>query len=267
MDKNDIFHLQFMQHPLDEPSRASSEALDDSTDYDNPQDADNEEARLANRQNVGHYIFSFHKKRAPAFPQLGWRIGRGTSKAVTNRGVDLLLVKPGHMLGKKIASVHLLLRFNFKSGFLVLSAESQKAVVEVKVGITWERLPYNEERLIHQPITTLRAGICEYDLEYAVEEKHREAYFDERNAFLETIQPSKEARARNFQKLPGDSCVLRGQYLEFGTQGFGTFGWVSQGLDIRNGDPVAIKELRLKSRRDRDEALDEVKMGKGFLVS
>lgn len=113
----------------------------------------------------------------------------------------------------------------------------------------------------------IRAGVCEYELEYTIEETHREASFEERNVFLESIQPNKDARTGNVRKLPGDNCVLRGRYLEFETKGYGTFGWVSQGLDTRNGDPVVIKELRLNSRSNRDEALLEVKTGKEFLVS
>ncbi|ERF71973.1 hypothetical protein EPUS_07443 [Endocarpon pusillum Z07020] len=265
VDKNDTFHLRFMERALAEAYHASSESPEDTTDYDSPHDAIDRDLQLKDIPNSGYYVFSFDKKRAPEMPHIGWRVGRGTSKVPMNRGVDLLLAKPGHPWGKKIASVHLLFRFNLRSGFLVMSAQSQKTLVEVKVGTTWERLAYKGERLIHQPTVLVRAGVCEYELEYTVEEKHREAYFEERMVFLESIQPNKDARAGNFRKLPGDSCVLKGRYLEFETKGYGTFGWVSQGLDTRNGDPVAIKELRLKSRSNRDEALLEVKMGKDFL--
>ena len=265
VDENDTFHLRFMERTHADLDRASSQSQEDSTDYDHPQDADNDDPRVAGIQNAGHYVFSFDRSRTPEFPHVGWRVGRGTSKVTTNRGVDLLLTKPGDALGKKIASVHLLLRFNFKSGFLVLSAETQKAVLEVKVGTTWERLTYKEERLIHQPATMLRAGVCEYELEYTVEEEHREAYFKKRDVFFEWI--SEYDRDQTFRRLPGDSGVLRGRYLEFGTQGYGTFGWISEGLDTRNGDPVAIKELRIKNQASRDEVLDEVKMGKDLCVS
>ena len=67
--------------------------------------------------------------------------------------------------------------------------------------------------------------------------------------------------------MPGDSCVSRGRYLEFETRGFGTFGWITEGLDTKTGDPIAITELRIDSGRSRDEVMAEVKIGIRFPVS
>ena len=38
-------------------------------------------------------------------------------------------------------------------------------------------------------------------------------------------------------------------------------------MDIKTEDPIAIKELRINSRRSSLEIMPEVKMGKRFLVS
>lgn len=149
----------------------------------------------------------------------------------------------------------------------MLRAGSKKAPVEFKVGAKWEKLEYQEERLMHQPATMLRAGACEYELEYTIEEKHRKAYFERRDTFLEGLLPNTEPTQRAFQKMPGDSCVFRGRYLEFETQGSGAFGWITQGVDTKTGDPIAIKELRIDSHRSRVEIMAEVKMGRRFLVS
>lgn len=135
------------------------------------------------------------------------------------------------------------------------------------MGGMWEKLEFDEEQLMHQPATMLRAGACEYELEYTVEEQHREAYFKQRGIFLDNISPAKDLLRLAFQKMPGDSYVLRGKYLEFQTQGAGTFGWISQGVDTKTGDPIAIKELRINSRRSRLDIMTEVEMGKRFLVS
>lgn len=48
-----------------------------------------------------------------------------------------------------------------------------------------------------------------YELEYTTEVKHREAYFDQRDAVLETLSISNDS-LQHFLKVPGDSYVLRG---------------------------------------------------------
>ena len=267
VEKNDTFHLQFMTRTGDEPSRASSEPVEESTEYETYPDTDGEDSQLKGMQNSGHFIFSFNEKRAPEMPHLGWRIGRGTSKSISNRNVDLLLAKPRGILSKSLASIHMLIRFNLRSGFLILKGGSPKAPVEIKIGTTWKVLEHGREHLLHQPFAIVRAGDCEYELEYTVEEKHRGAYFKQRDAFLKLLSPIKGEPQLEIQKIPGDSYVLRGRYLEFGTRGSGTFGWITQGVDTGTGDPVAIKELRISSRRSRLDVMAEVNVGKRFLVS
>ena len=131
----------------------------------------------------------------------------------------------------------------------------------------WQELKLDEEQLMYQFSTMLRAGTCEYELEYTVKEEHREAYFIQRKGFFELLSPSQGNPQPVFQRLPGDSCVSRGRYLKFETQGRGAFGWVTQGVDIETGDPIAIKELRIDCRRSRLEVMAEVRMGSRFLVS
>lgn len=65
--------------------------------------------------------------------------------------------------------------------------------------------------------------------------------------------------------MPGDSYVLRGQYLELETRGSGAFGWITRGLDTKTGDPVATKELRIEAR-NKSEVMAEVNMGTRFAV-
>lgn len=264
---NDTFHLRFMDCSQSQTSRASDEPVEESTEYDTCLDTDSEYSRSKSVPHLGHFVISFNKNRAPEIAHLGWRVGRGTSKSLANRDVDLLLAKPGDILSKSLASIHMLIRFNLRSGLLMLKGGSAKVPVEFKMAGVWEKLGYEEEHLMHQPATLLRAGICEYELEYTIEEKHRDAYFNQRDTFLETISPSVGNFQRNFKKLPGDSSVRRGRYLEFGTQGSGAFGWITQGVDIKTGDPIAVKELRIKSRRNRLEVMAEVKMGRQFYVS
>ena len=266
-EKNDTFHLRFMERTDSERPSTSDEPVESSTDYDTHPDSDTEDPRVQVIQNPGHFVLSFSEVRSPEMPHLGWRVGRGSSKLLKSRNVDLLLTKPGDNLGKSLANVHMVFRFNRSSGFLMLRGGSRKASVEFKIDGVWKMLGFDEEQLIYQRATMLRAGVCEYELEYTVEEKFRETYFRQRDTFLERVYSDPNKYQRPFERLPGDSCVPRGRYLEFGTRGSGTFGWITQGLDTRTGDPIAIKEIRIDGSKSRSDATAEVEMGRQFIVS
>ena len=266
VEKNDTFHLQFMDCSDDNAKLLSfDEPVESSTDYDSHAETDTEGSDLRNIHHLGHFILSFNKEREPELPHVGWRVGRGTSKYPSTRGVDLLLAKPGDIRSKSLANIHMLFRFNQKSGFLMLRAESPKMPVEYNRSGIWETLEYENEQIMYQSSTMVRAGTCEYELKYTVEEKHREAYFDERTAFFELLKKN-DSEVPIFRILPGDNCVSRGRYLEFQTKGSGAFGWITQAVDIKTGDPIAIKEVRIQSRTDGLDVMDEVRMGKRFLV-
>lgn len=83
------------------------------------------------------------------------------------------------------------------------------------------------------------------------------------------LRPSSSSKGNQppFKIMPGDSCVPRGRYLEFGTHGSGAFGWINQGVDTKTGNPIAIKELRITNSRSRTEVMTEVNMGRRFIVS
>lgn len=103
--ENDTSHRRLMNGTGSEPPLASDEAVESSTDYDTHADTDSEGLGVRSDLNLGHYVLSFNEERAPQFPSL-FRGGRGKSGLI-NRGVDLLLAKPGDIRGKSLASVHL----------------------------------------------------------------------------------------------------------------------------------------------------------------
>ena len=189
VEKNDMFHLRFMDCTGNKPLRASEGPVESSTEYDTYHDTDTEGSQVKSNQNVGHFVLSFKTERSAELPHLGWRVGRGTNKAPRNRNVDLLLAKPRDNRSKSLANIHMVFRFNPKSGFLMLRGGSQKASVEHSMSGIWEKLVYEKEQVMYQCSTMLRAGVCEYELEYTVDEKHREAYFTQRDALLRTISP------------------------------------------------------------------------------
>lgn len=109
--------------------------------------------------------------------------------------------------------------------------------------------------------------MCEYELEYIIEGKHREAYFAQRDDFLAKMGRAEEVTFQTFRKFPGDDCAQRGKYLEFETKGAGAFGWIIEGVDTNTGDPVAIKRVQYKRPEERHQILREVNFGMRFHVS
>lgn len=265
VEENKTFHLRFLQrnNASSKMPTTSDEPVESSTDYDSQLEGEIEGLQM---EDSGYFVLSFDQEREPEFPHLGWRVGRGAGKSPANRGVDLLLSKPGDYLSRSLASIHMIFHFNRRSGLLMLKGGSHKVPVEYRLGDKWVKLEYDEEHLIYEPSIRIRAGMCEYELEHTVEEKYRALYFEKRDRFLRAqLQGNLELKIKPLQRMPGDSYVLRGQYLELETRGSGAFGWITQGVDTKTGDPVAIKELRIEAR-NKSEVMAEVHMGTRFTV-
>ncbi|MCJ1402329.1 hypothetical protein MMC11_005549 [Xylographa trunciseda] len=263
VEKNKTFHMRFLQRNIDsnEVPVASDKPVESSTDYDSQLEGETEGLQI---EDSGYFVLSFDGEREPEFPLLGWRVGRGATKSPANRGVDLLLSRPSDQRSRSLASVHMIFYFNRQSGLLMFKGGSHKAPVEYRMGDTWVKLGYDEGRLVYEPWIKIRAGTCEYELEHTVEEKYRASYFDRRDMFLKAQLPDdSKFLIRALQRMPGDSYVLRGQYLELETRGAGAFGWITQGLDTKTGAFVAVKELRIE-KRNRNEVMAEVNMGTRF---
>ena len=265
VEKNDTFHMRFMD--LTEPVPVLEEPVESSTEYDTHSDSDPETSRVRPIQHLGYFVLSLRKDRLPERPHLGWRVGRGTGKSLKNRNVDFLLARPGDKMSKSLASIHMVFRLNLRSGFLMLRAGSQKVPVEYNISGRWGKLEFEEQQLMYQSSTLLRAGACEYELKYTIEEEHKDAFFDQQEAFLASDPVSEPPLRRIPRKMPKDGAVHMGRYLEFETQAYGAFGWINQGVDTKTGDLIAIKELRINSHQSRLEIMAEVKIGRRFLVS
>lgn len=130
----------------------------------------------------------------------------------------------------------------------------------------WETLEHNEERLMNQGTTMFRVGTCKYELQYTVKEKYRILYFKQRNIFLCALSPD-GYDPFSIQKLPEDNYVWRENYIEFGIQIHGSFGWISQVVNITTGDPIVIKEFCIKYTWEHDKTLAKADMERYFVVS
>ena len=81
MEKNETFHLRVIEHNDNEPFRASSEPVEETTEYDTYPDTDAESSRFKSLEQAGHFVLSLHKDRTPKLPSFGleswegiWRI-------------------------------------------------------------------------------------------------------------------------------------------------------------------------------------------------
>ena len=259
--EGDPWHLNFMISTGQEEPR-SDEPIESSTEYDTGSE---NTSRIL--QHVGYFTLSF-KHNHPRFPLLGWRVGRGNGKMTEHRGVDVLLTDPRDSGSKSIAGVHFRLSMNPQSGYLILNPDNDKAALESYVGSEWRAV--EESRLIYEKSTMLRAGDCEYRLNYAFEDGHKSAFIAARNEFVKEYfsGPESTDQFELFNYLPGSNAQIIGdKLLRFGTQGTGTFGWVDQGLDMKTGNVLAIKEMRLKTQREWSAINQERKIGMKFEVS
>lgn len=143
---DDTFHLKFMENTGNESVVTSDEPVESSTDYDS-QPTDTQGSETTRSQVRGHFVLSFKEQRSPEMPNLGWRVGKGSSKfSLPNRNVDLLLARPGDVGGASLASVHMVFHFNRRSGFLMLKGCSTKAPVGYRRAGVWEELKYEQEQ-------------------------------------------------------------------------------------------------------------------------
>ena len=71
VEKNDTFHLRFMDRTGSEPLPAPDEPVESSTDYDTHPETDTEGSRDTSIQYLGHFVLSFNSKRIPEMPHVG----------------------------------------------------------------------------------------------------------------------------------------------------------------------------------------------------
>lgn len=252
VDEHHTFHMRFFRSDIE---AMPLEPVESSTEYDSLEEVE--------QLRTDCFVLSFNEEREPEFPKLGWRVGKGTKKIEKTHGVDFPLSPPSNPLSGSLARMHLVLRFNPRSGLLMLRGGSAKAQVECRTGNEWVSLNDGEEFLIFETLVRIKAGTCEYDLEHIVSAEERELYFCARDRLL--VKGPNEIMPMLLKKMPGDKYISRGQYLELETQGSGTFGWITQGLDTKTGDPVAIKEVRV-NKSNKVEVIAEVKIGTYFTV-
>ena len=262
-EERDPYHMSFIIPSPNSPSAAAlEEPVESSTEYDTHH-SNGEDGELLR---LGYYVLSFDDSRQPKFPRVGWKCGRGASK-LPDRGVDILLARPGDIRSKSLASVHFKIRVSPDAGLLMLRcSEAKEPQLETNIGGRWELLEPGHERLIYQRSTTVRAGSCDFEIQYVIRNGGREAFLADRDLYIKNQLDPPTNAYKHVTFIPGDNAPINGQYLQLATRGRGTFGWLSQSIDTRSGRLLAIKEVRIVSASSWREVEAEVEMTRRMQV-
>lgn len=179
----------------------------------------------------------------------GWAIGRGNSKFGENRGVDLILCRPGKGSKLGVAAVHALIQFHLQSGVLMLVGLSDAN--PIKYFLDYERAPillrHRESHALYQKVNRFSFGKLDFKLVYEdLDEVALQNFISVRNACLEG--QGGRAPHPHLHPVPQENYRMVGSSILHQNLSSGAFGWVYAAIDVRSGAPLAIKELAIKDR-------------------
>ena len=172
-----------------------------------------------------------------------WRIGKGSSKAPQDRGVDLLLVRPGEKEARNFAVVHALIQINPDSGAAVLRAVSKKPIWYYS-GNEEIKLQAPAQRVLYEPTNRFRIGELEFKVTFEVSNANVAEFIQIRNQYLKTVWTGDPPHP-NLHPIPKPTHRRLGSVIIHSSLNSGSFGWVYAGVDSSNGQPLAVKELRI----------------------
>lgn len=236
------------------------------------EDTDAEESAVVPERFVrlwtGHYSLSATSFAHSRIPGAGWRVGRGTSRfGEADRGVDILLIRPGRK-SEDVSKANALIRFHEKSGVLMLVGLSDIHPITYDNGeddVT--TLRSGESHVLYRRKNLFSFGNLRFKLEYedfddtrlAAVTRHRDRFFYEKG--IPSPHPS-------LSMIPRKNHILRGSAILHTTFAMGGFGYVHAAVGTRTGDPLAIKDMWIKSaERAKDpQFMAELDVSQGFKV-
>ena len=162
------------------------------------------------------------------------------------------------------------LQFNRRSGLLMFVAPSEKKPVKYFVNDQWVELLDGDTHVLFQRINRLRFSRHDYDLLYTLPQEPATLgkFHGIRDTYLKTHFSYRPLSQREVPGIP-PRCGFQKIHniLIFNTAASGGFGWVCNGVDVTTGDPVAIKELRVKSKHEIQPTIHELRAGRDFQIS
>ncbi|KAL9011372.1 MAG: hypothetical protein Q9173_003775 [Seirophora scorigena] len=212
----------------------------------------------------GYYELSL--QRLPTEVEQGWRVGRGTSRTQgKNRDVDILVICPGKRT-KGVAPIHALVRFHPRSGVLMIVGVLDESPLQYD---TTDRaspfvLGQGQKHVLYQPRNRIKIGSLSYNIVYEnFDDTAYERYRAGRDNLLEEIGYSPPHAA--LSAIPRNQDAKKGPVVLHGTMSRGGFGWIFAAVNAEDGEPLAVKEHRIKDKECKSDVEREIKIGSSFL--
>ena len=218
---------------------------------------------------TGHYSLSARKFTDPGKFEAGWRVGKGTSKLGTaDREIEILLIRPGRK-SDDVSKTNALIKLHEKSGVLMLVGLSDTHPITYESGAEGVTitLKSGESHVLYQKLNRFSFGKLRFNLVYedlndtqlAAVTKHRDRFFEQRG--IPQPHPC-------LSMIPRPGHVLRGSAVFHTTFGQGGFGHVHAAVDVKTGDPLAIKDMWINNAHHakHPEVIAELYVSQGFQV-
>lgn len=240
LDEGNYYHKQFMA--IDSSSVVNESRLEYYDTTDEEYDTDLSGHSRSKEHNL-HGAFKLSLGTLPSLTGCAiWRLGKGYSRALDFRGIEILLVRPSQKEAKEISAVHAAIQLHANSGAFVLTAGSDKPV--------WFEVDNEEIRLLNyaqivlsKPTNKIRIGELEYKIKFDV--SNMTAFVQERNMILKTCYRQDPPHPK-LDEIPQPNHTRLGHAIIHNSLGFGGSGWVYIGIDSVTGHPLAVKELRVR---------------------
>ena len=220
----------------------------------------------ASIQSYGELMLSLDN--IPDGVPISWFVGRGYSKPgqSADRQVDLCL-NVEHEISRSISHTHAHFFFHKKSGVLcVEGASSNNSLVYWVDGkAIW--LFQGQSHVIMSQVSHFRFGKLELVLRIpGFDAKGYTALLSARTKALNKWK-SELPSPRLFAIPQAEPFPCVGQFLVHSSVAGGGFGWVQAGVDMKTGEPRAVKEVRIDDWRASPDLASDIEASLSFAVS
>ena len=250
------------------PACSQDAPASSSSDSEGPASIDGQDSQSALLQ--GHFGFLFDHQGTGFTSNIGYRIGKGTSKAEGDRSVDILIIPPPSerssrtkQLANGVASIHSLIQVHPDSGALMLVSMSNSRPV-VYLDSDEEPLFKGNSHVLFRKKNTFWLGNMQFCFEYTMEPGQYQKFEQKRNAYLQRLHPGRPLPHPAILAVPREGIQKIDVALVHESLSSGAFGMVSAGVHKLTGEPLAIKELWIKESRHVFEVKKEAEISNEF---
>lgn len=126
-------------------------------------------------------------------------------------------------------------------------------------------LSKGEKHVLYQPRNRIRVGNLYYNLVFEeFDDREYARYRIGRDSLFQELGYSEPHAA--LSAVPRHQDAKKGPVVTHGTMNQGAFGWVFTAVDAHNGQPLAVKEHRLKNKETARQVRAEIDIGTFFAV-